>query len=242
MRKLFTALTLTLLTLSPALAMAQVSGVQQLPDSLPQGEDSVLALINTVINWFFTLLIVLAVAFIVYAAYKYLFSGGSEEGVSTAHKMLMYAAVAIAVGTLAKGIVFTVQRFVLGGSGGTTSTSATSTPATSALGPTPGICANPGVGFFKVPHPTLTDVFVDYCSNDKDSSGSYVTKYPAVIMDGQTFGSLSNITLSDGKQSVLVPYSIPGHTAEVQQCSNGRRPVMCVSGGEIRPLDGRNIN
>jgi hypothetical protein len=45
------------------------------------------------------------------AAFKYLTSGGGEETAS-AHKMLLYSAVAIAVAILAKGVVNVVESII----------------------------------------------------------------------------------------------------------------------------------
>lgn len=80
-------------------------------------------LINTVANWLFTFLLVLAVIFIVLAAYKYLFSSGDAEAVESAHKMLMYAAVAVAVALLSRGFVYVIRNVTTGGTGGSGGTS-----------------------------------------------------------------------------------------------------------------------
>ena len=116
MKKISLFLTLLLIG-NPALAFAQA----QIPGAgntiLAGGPGGVIDLIVTITNWLFTILLLLAVLFIVLAAYKYLFSGGGEE-VGAAHKMLLYAAVAIAVAFLAKGIVFVVKELVTTGSGG----------------------------------------------------------------------------------------------------------------------------
>lgn len=71
-----------------------------------------LDIINRVIDWFFTLLLVLAVVFILWAAFKYLTAGGDEEKVGSAHKILLWAVVAIAVALLSQGLVFIVQQLV----------------------------------------------------------------------------------------------------------------------------------
>lgn len=88
---------------------------------LGEGNDGItggVALVTKITNWLFTILLILAVLFIIVAAFKYLFSGGSEESVGTAHKMLIYAVVAIAVAFLARGIVFVVQELVTSGYSG----------------------------------------------------------------------------------------------------------------------------
>lgn len=86
------------------------TGVTCLKDTFDQGPQSVILLIKKITNWFFTFLLVIAVLFFVYAAYNYLLSEGNEEKVSTAHKMVIYGSVAVAVGALAQGIVYVVQK------------------------------------------------------------------------------------------------------------------------------------
>jgi len=84
-------------------------------------------LINKVANWLFTFLLVLAVVFIVIAAYKYMFSQGSDEAVTAAHKMLIYAVVAVAVAMLSRGFVFVVRGLITGTS--STPTASSTPPA-----------------------------------------------------------------------------------------------------------------
>lgn len=59
---------------------------------------------KTVANWIFSIFLIVAVIYIILAAFKYLTSRGGES-VKDAHKMLVYAAVAIAIAILAPGIV-----------------------------------------------------------------------------------------------------------------------------------------
>ena len=57
-----------------------------------------------IFGYLFVILIVLAVIFVLFAAFKYLTAGGEQEKVSEANKQLIYAAVAVAVALLAKGL------------------------------------------------------------------------------------------------------------------------------------------
>ncbi|HVO28551.1 MAG TPA: hypothetical protein VMT81_01030 [Candidatus Paceibacterota bacterium] len=58
----------------------------------------------TIFSWMFYGLIVLSLIMIVVAAYNYATANGEAEKVSKANKMILYAAIAIAVALLAKGI------------------------------------------------------------------------------------------------------------------------------------------
>ena len=75
-------------------------------DSVPK----VIQLIQKITNWMFTIFMAVAAAMVIYAAFIYLTSGGGEE-VGTAHKMLLYAAIAIAVATVSRGFVKIVENF-----------------------------------------------------------------------------------------------------------------------------------
>lgn len=79
----------------------------KIPSTVPE----LILLIKRLTNWMFTFLLLIAVIMIIYAAFLYLTSGGGEE-VGKAHKMLVYSAIAIAVGTLAQGVVTVVQKLI----------------------------------------------------------------------------------------------------------------------------------
>jgi fumarate reductase subunit D len=69
---------------------------------------------TTLVGWMFTFLIVLAIIFILIAAYKYLTAAGDPEKVKSASHTLIYAAIAVAVALLARGIPLIVGTFVGG--------------------------------------------------------------------------------------------------------------------------------
>jgi hypothetical protein len=62
----------------------------------------------------FTFLLIIAVVYIILAAFNYLTSEGNEEKVTAAHKALVYAAVAIAVAVLSRGFVYIIRNVVEG--------------------------------------------------------------------------------------------------------------------------------
>jgi heme/copper-type cytochrome/quinol oxidase subunit 2 len=97
--------------LAPVMAMAQAA----LPNSPITNPQSAITVLCTIAGWMFIFLIVLAIIFVIFAAFKYLTAGGDPEAVKTASNMLIYAAVAVAVALVAKG----VPLFVAGILGGT---------------------------------------------------------------------------------------------------------------------------
>jgi len=70
------------------------------------------ALINTVqsiADWIFVALLVAAAIFIVLAAFQFVTNGGDATAVSEARRKLLYAAIGVVVGTLAKAIPFAIR-------------------------------------------------------------------------------------------------------------------------------------
>ncbi|MDO8470165.1 MAG: hypothetical protein Q7S84_04110 [bacterium] len=63
-------------------------------------------------GWMLGILLVLAVIFILAAAFLYLTSGGDEAKVGKAKSYIIYAIVAVVVGILAKTIITLVQSLV----------------------------------------------------------------------------------------------------------------------------------
>ena len=98
-------LSLVLVSLLAPVAFAQS---QTAPTYLQNGLSDVEKILVNVTNWMDTIFLALAVIFFLVAAFKYLTSGGGEE-VAKAHNMVIFAAVAIAVAMLAKGVEFVVK-------------------------------------------------------------------------------------------------------------------------------------
>lgn len=98
----------------PFTALAQVPpGAPNSVGAPIQDPNTVILYIQTIGNWIFSLLLAIAVIYILLAAYNYL-TGSTGEGVSKAHKMLLWAAVAITVAIFSKGIVYVVAKLAGG--------------------------------------------------------------------------------------------------------------------------------
>ena len=100
--------------LLPMMVFAQTTGPGgiELISPVAGRQVDVAAIIKTIINWATGLLILLAVLFIIWAAFLYLTGAGDEEKAKKAKGILIFAAVAIAVALLAQGIVFIVTKLV----------------------------------------------------------------------------------------------------------------------------------
>lgn len=73
---------------------------------------AVITIINTLANWVFSILLALAVIMLLLAAFNWLTSGGSDDKVSSARKMLIWALVGIAVALAAKGLVMIITALI----------------------------------------------------------------------------------------------------------------------------------
>jgi len=84
------------------------------PISSPQ---QAINLINRILYWFATAFWIFAAGFVFYAAYLYLTAAGDVERVKKAHKQLLWAIVAIAVGLMAYGLPLLIHNIIIAGAG-----------------------------------------------------------------------------------------------------------------------------
>lgn len=105
---------------SLALPLLVAAQVPPSPITAPNSGINSLSSVGTslcgITNWLFYFLILLAVIFIIWAAFKYLTAAGDPEKVKSASHALLYAAIAIVVGILAKAVPSLVGS-VIGQSG-----------------------------------------------------------------------------------------------------------------------------
>jgi len=104
----FSLASLTLGVLLPAMVFAQI---QPIPTPI-QSFQGLIDLMNRIANVIFTVLMVVAVVFILLAAFNYLTAMGSADKVATANRMILYSAVAIAVALLSKALPLVVRSIV----------------------------------------------------------------------------------------------------------------------------------
>ncbi len=124
MKKITTSILAGLLSLplvASAVTLPGTAGPTGAASQLPTGIknfNGFLSVFDTLILWLFTILLVLAVFFIIMAAFKYLTAGGDEEKIGNAHQLIIYAVVAIGVAFLAQGISFVVGQLLNTGGAG----------------------------------------------------------------------------------------------------------------------------
>ncbi len=72
----------------------------------------VVDILRGVVRWLYVIFFIIAVLFIIFAAFTYLTAGGDPEKTTKARDQLIYAAVAIAVALLAVGFQSIISNFL----------------------------------------------------------------------------------------------------------------------------------
>jgi len=104
--------------LSPFFAMAITAGTIPGPSDLGvptspiTSSQQLLDVLPTIVKWVYTIFFVVAVLFILLAAFNYLTAAGNPEKVKGAHQQLIYAAVAIAIGLIAVSASVIITDFL----------------------------------------------------------------------------------------------------------------------------------
>ena len=107
-------LLVTLLLALPAIALAQAP--------LPLGgtgapivfstTDALIKFIQNILNWFFVIIIILAVFYLLYVALRYVVSGGKDDAVKGASSAFGYILLGLAVALIAKGLIYAVCHLI----------------------------------------------------------------------------------------------------------------------------------
>ncbi len=109
-----TAITVgNLLVLMPLFAEAQIApwggGI---PLVTPNAQFDILKFVTQVLSWAFGLLIVIAVLFIVYAAFLYITAAGEDDKIKQAKNYIVYAVIALVVGAISQALIAIVRNFL----------------------------------------------------------------------------------------------------------------------------------
>jgi membrane-associated HD superfamily phosphohydrolase len=112
MKKILTGIVLATLIAAPIMVSAQQ------PPSDPnyrevEDIDAFEALEN-VVDWLFTLLLIVAVIFLIIAAFTFITASGDPDKISQARNFVLYALIGVAVAVAAQGLVSLVRNIVAG--------------------------------------------------------------------------------------------------------------------------------
>ncbi len=117
-KKIFLGTAIVFLSFGPLMALAQGGGAVNFTTTVPPNLTTVTQVYNLtvrVLGYLQTFFWIIAVIFVVIAAYKYLTSGGDTDKIGEAKHMLIYAVLAIVVALIATAVVSVVQSFVNSG-------------------------------------------------------------------------------------------------------------------------------
>jgi len=111
MKKIILSLLLTGFLVIPAVGLAAepITTMQTAPNL------NVMLALDNIVNWLFTILLVVAAIFIVVAAFYFVTASGAPEKVEMARNFVLYALVGVLVAFLAKGLIYLVR--IISGAG-----------------------------------------------------------------------------------------------------------------------------
>jgi heme/copper-type cytochrome/quinol oxidase subunit 2 len=100
------------LLLAGSAAAVDIPGINQTGPTTVSGAVDV---IKNVVKWVYIIFFIIAVLFILLAAFTYLTAGGDAEKVKSAHNQIIYAAVAIVVALIAVSVDTIISTFLTSG-------------------------------------------------------------------------------------------------------------------------------
>ncbi len=107
MNKLIPVTLLLVMLALPVMAVAQEG-----PPNVNLTKEEAIRILNGIVNWFFAIVLILAVIFLLYAAVLFFFSAGNEDSVADARRAVVWAIVGIAVALLSKGLIILVASLL----------------------------------------------------------------------------------------------------------------------------------
>jgi len=103
MKKVLSSLVSVALLAAPAMALAQAEEAPEL---------DIMEVLDSITDWLFTILIVIAAIWIIIAAYTFVTAAGDPDKTKKARDFVMYAMIGVIVAFAAKGLVVLVSRMV----------------------------------------------------------------------------------------------------------------------------------
>ncbi|KPJ55220.1 hypothetical protein AMJ47_01825 [Parcubacteria bacterium DG_72] len=103
MKKVLTGVTTASLLILPALALAQGATAPTV---------DIFTALATLTDYLFTILLIVAVIFLIIAAFTFISASGDPDKVGKARNFVLYALIGIAVAVAAKGLVALIQTIM----------------------------------------------------------------------------------------------------------------------------------
>ena len=112
MKKILLSLMTIGLLAVPILGLAWTTGATNVTKVNSAPNLDVMNALNNIINWLFTILLVVAAIFIIVAAYYFVTAAGAPEKVEMARNFVLYALIGVLVAFLARGLVLLIGKIV----------------------------------------------------------------------------------------------------------------------------------
>ena len=103
-----------------AITAGQIPGASELISDAPKVEKvgGLIDILKTIVKWTYVIFFIIAVLFLILAAYNYLTAQGDPEKVKNVHNQLIYAAIAVAVALIAVSFDLIIKNFITSGGQG----------------------------------------------------------------------------------------------------------------------------
>jgi len=104
-----------------AITAGQIPGASELISDAPKVEKigGLVDVLKAIVKWTYIIFFIIAVLFILFAAFTYLTAQGDPEKVKNARDQIIYAAIAVAVALIAVSFDLIIRNFITsGGQGG----------------------------------------------------------------------------------------------------------------------------
>jgi len=118
---------------APFVTLGAEGDIKQAP-FVQMGEENIFGstgILYKALNWIFTALIIVAAIMLIYAGFIYVTAAGDPGKVKTALNQVIYALIGVAIGVLAKGLIYMICVFVTGGTMNCNFWTGTTTPQNS---------------------------------------------------------------------------------------------------------------
>jgi len=109
MKKLILSISLLIFSVA-TLASATYTNTTLVAPDLPNLD--IWEILTKATNWFFGIVIMIAVIMIIAAGFTYITSGGADTKIKSALNKLIFALVGVAIALLAKGLIYLICNFI----------------------------------------------------------------------------------------------------------------------------------
>jgi len=103
MKKILTSMILATLLIAPVMVSAQTAAAPTV---------DVMTVLDSLVDWLFSILLIVAVIFLIIAAFTFITASGDPEKIKTARNFVLYALIGVAVAVAARGLVSLVQTIM----------------------------------------------------------------------------------------------------------------------------------